>query len=330
MIELQHLQKVIDQTLVVDIDRLEIHAGEIVALVGPVGSGRDPLLTLLTGKARPTVGAVRLAGIDPATDHEAFSRQVGILFAEDGLYMNRTVQSNLWFHGQLRGLPRRRVEATLAEVGLADHAHTRVDKLPTGLMRRLAFGRTLLHDPHILLLEEPFARCDEASITLLSRLILHRAEAGATILILADNVANLRSLCTMIYILNQGHIVVAYTPEDTTQPQLPFKVPARLEDKVVLVNPADILYAVADQGKVTLQTTDGMLPVQFTLTELEQRLVRSGFFRAHRGYLVNLQHVKEVIPYTRSSFSLRLDDEAGTKIPLSKSAAAELRELLGY
>jgi ABC-2 type transport system ATP-binding protein len=72
------------------------------------------------------------------------------------------------------------------------------------------------------------------------------------------------------------------------------------------------------------------LPTHFTLNELEERLLRSGFFRAHRSYLVNLQHVKEVIPYTRNSFSLRLDDEAGTEIPLSKSAAGELRELLGY
>jgi ABC-2 type transport system ATP-binding protein len=63
---------------------------------------------------------------------------------------------------------------------------------------------------------------------------------------------------------------------------------------------------------------------------LEQRLGRRGFFRAHRSYLVNLQHIKEVIPFTRNSFSLRLDDAGDTLIPLSKTAAAELRELLGY
>ena len=66
------------------------------------------------------------------------------------------------------------------------------------------------------------------------------------------------------------------------------------------------------------------------MADLEKRLERSGFFRAHRGYLVNLQLVKEVIPYTRDSFSLRLKDPEGTKIPLSKSAARELRDLMGY
>ena len=93
---------------------------------------------------------------------------------------------------------------------------------------------------------------------------------------------------------------------------------------------ADILYADAESGRATLQTTEGRLPTQFTLAELEERLGRSGFFRAHRGYLVNLQHVKEVIPFTRNSFSLRLDDVDNTEIPLSKSAAAELKDLLGY
>ena len=79
-----------------------------------------------------------------------------------------------------------------------------------------------------------------------------------------------------------------------------------------------------------LQTTDGPLSTRLTLSELERRLSRSGFFRAHRGYLVNLQHVSEVIPYTRNSFTLRLSDGAGTEVPLSKMAAAELKEMLGY
>jgi len=83
-------------------------------------------------------------------------------------------------------------------------------------------------------------------------------------------------------------------------------------------------------GQACLHTPDASLPTHFTLNELEERLSRSGFFRAHRAYLVNLQHVKEVIPYTRNSFSLRLDDSASTVIPLSKSAAGELRDLLGY
>jgi ABC-2 type transport system ATP-binding protein len=140
----------------------------------------------------------------------------------------------------------------------------------------------------------------------------------------------LHTVCDTVYLLNQGRITENYQPGEETQASLPFKIPVRLEGKVALINPVDILFADAAEGRAYLQTIDGHLPTQFTLSELEERLARSGFFRAHRSYLVNLQHVKEVIPYTRNSFSLRLDDGENTEIPLSKSAAGELRELLGY
>lgn len=330
MIEINSLQKVVDQNTVLDVDSLMVNQGEIAALVGPTGSGKSILLEILLGRSRPTVGTVRLDGLDPITDRDSFSRQVGVMFFEDGLYMHRSPLANLTFHSRLHGIPKSRAREVLEQVGLADRANANLEKLPSGLARRLAFGRAILHDPSILLLVEPLARCDEASISLLSKLMRQKAEVGTALLILADDSANLDTLCDKIHILNQGRIVETRTPQEETEAQLPFKIPVRMEGSVALVNPADILYADAEEGRAYLHTTQGRLPTQFTLVELEERLSRSGFFRAHRGYLVNLQHVTEVIPFTRNSFSLRLDDSEGTLIPLSKSAASELRDLLGY
>lgn len=328
MIELKDLQKVIDQNLRIDIKLLTVKAGEVVAVVGRVGSGQAELQDLLLGRFRPTAGTVRLAGLDPLGNHGPFSRQVGVLFAQDSLYQRQSPRANLRFQCRLRGLPRSRADEVLPQVGLGDCADTRVDRLPSGLARRLAFGCAIVHEPAVLLLIEPFARCDEATLSLLRGLIRQRADAGAAVLILADDTANLTRLCDTIHVLAQGRIVESYNPRDEQQSQLPFKIPVKLEDRVALINPSDILYATAEEGRASLQTRQERLPTQFTLAELEERLARSGFFRAHRGYLVNLQHVKEVIPYTRNSFSLLLDDE--TEIPLSKGAARELRELLGY
>jgi ABC-2 type transport system ATP-binding protein len=330
VIELKNLQKLVGQSLAIDLEALAVEAGEIAALVGPGGSGKDVLLELLTGRARPSAGSVRVAGVDPAAEREQFSRRIGVMFREDGLYEQRSPLSNLAFHCRLYGLPKSRAVEVLAQVGLADQADARLNKLSPGLLRRLAFGRAILHRPEVLLLVEPFARCDEASIALLSSLLRALADEGAAVLILADDAANLTALCDTVYVLSQGQIVESYRPLEERRAEQPFKVPAKAEDKVILVNPGDILYVVAEESRAFLQTVDGRLPTQFTLTELEQRLARSGFFRAHRGYLVNLQHVREVIPYTRNSYSLRLDDADRTEIPLSKSAARELRELLGY
>jgi len=330
VIELEGLQKVIERNPVIDIDALTVKTGEIVAMIGPAGSGKNTLLQLLTGQTRPTMGTVRIAGVDPFVKKDQFSRRVGVLFTEDSLYQRQSAHANLAFQCRLRGLPKSRIREILVQVGLADHAKIRADKLSSGLARRLAFGRALLHAPAVLLLEEPFANCDKASISLLHNLIRQTADDGTASLILTDDTTNLTTLCDMIHVLDQGRIIESYRPEEERRAELPFKIPVRLEGTVALVNPADILYADAQDGRAFLQTTERRLPTQFTLTELEERLSRSGFFRAHRGYLVNLQHVKEVIPYTRNSFSLRLDDAAGTKIPLSKSAASELRELLDY
>jgi len=332
LIELTNLQKVIDGTIVVDIESLRVRPGEVAALVGPAGSGKAQLLQLLIGRSRPTVGTLRVAGIDPYTERSAFSHSVGVLFPEDGLYRQRSAVSNLTFHSKLWGLPRSRVTEVLAQVGLADHGDERADKLGSGLARRLAFGRAILHSPHVLLLGELFARSDEATIGLLSELTRKLAEDGATVLILADTNTNLGALCDRIYGLEQGRIIETHAPGAEQPAPFPFKIPARREGKVavVLVNPGDILYAVAEEGRALLQTIEARLATRLTLSELEQRLARSGFFRAHRGYLINLQHVREIIPYTRNSFSLRLSDEAGTEIPLSKMAAAELKEMLGY
>jgi ABC-2 type transport system ATP-binding protein len=330
VLQVENLQKVLGDSPAVEIEILKVEAGEIAALVGPAGSGKSTLLRLLTGQIRPTMGQVRVAGIDPFADKERFSQQVGVLFAEDSLYKRQSARANLVFHCRLRGLPKSRADEVLAEVGLADHAKVRVDKLPSGLSRRLAFGRAILHRPALLLLEAPFEQCDKGSLGILSNLMRQMAEDGVASLILTDDTTNLAGVCDTIHVLDQGRIVESYQPEEEHQVQLPFKIPVRLEGTVALVNPADILFADAQGGRTYLQTAERRLPTQFTLTELEERLSRSGFFRAHRGYLVNLQHVKEVIPYTRNSFSLRLDDEAGTKIPLSKSAAGELRQLLGY
>jgi ABC-2 type transport system ATP-binding protein len=330
VIEIKGLQKVVDQNLVVDIDSLVVEAGEIAAVVGPAGSGITTLLDLLIGRTGPTAGSLRVAGVNPRLERDPFSRQVGVLFSADTLYKRQSPLGNLRFHCRLRGLPNARASEVLDLVGLADRAKAKLEQLSSGLTRRLALGCAIVHDPTVLLLAEPFARCDEASISLLSDLMRQLADKGVALLILADDTAHLPSLCDTIHTLSQGRIVESHSPQEEQQVGLPFKIPVRMEAKVALVNPGDILYVTVEKSRALLQTAGGRLPTQFTLTELEERLARSGFFRAHRGYLVNLQHVKEVIPYTRNSFSLILDDKAETEIPLSKSAARELRELLGY
>jgi len=330
MLEIRRLQKVVDGKTVLDIRSFDLQAGQIAGLIGLPGSGMDVFFALLTGQSGPTAGSIRLADLEPSRQKADLSHVIGVLFAEDGLYKSQSALSNLQFQSRLYGLPKERSVEIVEQVGLADHLHTPAGKLSSSLLRRLAFGRAILHQPKILLLQEPFARCDEQTMTLLRQLIRSLAEAGAAILILNSDRTGLISLCDALYELQDGRIVDVTPQEEDPVHRQAFKIPVKAEDKVLLLNPADILYADASDGRAFLVTLEDRLPSQYTLAELEKRLARSGFFRAHRSYLVNLQHVREVIPFTRNAFSLRLDDPNGTQIPLSKSAAGELKELLGY
>lgn len=330
MIELKNLQKVAESGSSIDLAEIAVASGEIASIVGPVGSGKKTLFDLLIGRTRPTAGRLRLAGIDPYLEREHFSQKVGVLFGEDNLYRRQSVESNLRFYGRLRRLPQSRIAEVLSEIGLADQTRVKVESLPSSLSRRLAFGRAILHDPVVLLLMEPFAGCDAASVALLSAVIRRRVEQGAAVLILGEERTHLETLSDVIFQLDQGRLVDSFRPGEESRPNLPFMIPVRLEGKVMLVDPADILYVVAQDNRTSLQMATDLIPTQFTMKQVEERLSRRGFFRAHRGYLVNLQHVKEVIAYTRNSYSLRLKDAAGTKIPLSKAAASELRDLLDY
>lgn len=340
MIELTRLQKNTGAAILLDIEAFNLKPGEIGAIVGPVGSGKTELLHLLVGNSQPTAGTVRVCGLDPVRQRKKLTEQVGVLFAENAHYERQTARENLRFHCRLRGLPLGRADEVLAEVGLLDHANTLAPRLPAALARRLAFGRATLHHPALLLLMDPFAGCDQASIALLSERIRLAAQAGAAGLILAREGAGLANLAGAVYRLERGALMrldLAPANNDSrangeAAPGIaaPFKIPARQEGRVILVNPADLLYAAADEDQTRLFTLQGDIPSHLSMSELDQRLARNGFFRAHRGYLVNLQRIKAIIPYTRDSFTLILDDPANTEIPLSRNAAKELRELLDY
>ncbi|WP_420640612.1 LytTR family transcriptional regulator DNA-binding domain-containing protein [Candidatus Leptofilum sp.] len=338
MIEIAQLQKVVQQNIVIDIPELNVAAGSITAVSGLTTPHKETFIQLLTGQTPPTAGHLRLDGLDPHQERTEFAQKVGFLPAEDGLYERLTVRQNLEFYCRLYGLPLDRAVAMLTQVGLQDKAQIRTQQLSPELARRLALGRALLHQPQILILVDPFHRSAQTTVEIITKLLRQQAEVGVAILLIADESAALTAVCQTIIIMNQGRYSHSYQPGDQPTPpanNLPFKIPARLEGKIALVNPADILFATSDDGRTYLHTYDGRIPTHLTLTEVEDRLARSGFFRAHRSYLVNLQHIKEMISYTRDSYTLILDgfqpdNNNPIEIPLSKTAARDLRDLLDF
>jgi len=313
-----------------EIPSLDIQSGEIVAFVGPTGSGKIALFDMLVGRIQPTIGDIRVLDMDPYRNQRKLMHQLGVLNSEDQLYGRFSVRYNMEFHCHLYGESIENIGAILESVGLRDHAEVRVDRLSASLARRLSFARSIVHNPKILFLFQPFLRCDSPSISILSDLLIELADANMTVVLFGDNASNFNRICTTIYQVSNGSLTQnTAEPNHVWQPSL-LKIPAKQSGRVILIDSSKVYY-ISVEGELTfIHTEEGKTTSHLGIGELEKRLLPHGFFRAHRGYLVNLQHINSVIPYTRDSFTLTLDSEQPVEIPLSKKAAQRLRQLLNY
>ena len=335
MLQVRRLEKILDNRTALSIEELDIHAGDIVTVVGQIGSGKTLLIRLLSGMLAPSGGKALLDGKDVHSSPEVRNR-IGVLFEEDLLYERTSAQGNLELYCRLHNLPASRAGEVLALLGMSDQASKRASKLSPVAQRRLAFARALVGRPSLLLLDQPELRIDLDTQALFLRLIKEVAGAGTAVLITAEDLAWSGSCSAQIVELADGRIASKRTREpaqaEPAAPErlMPFKIPARKEDRIMLFDPGDVLYATSRDGKTYLRTASEEATTNLTLQELETRLAGRGFFKAHRAYLVNLQHIKAVIQYTRNSYTLQLNDKQETMIPLSKQSEKELQALLGY
>nr|BBH94297.1 ABC transporter [Thermogemmatispora argillosa] len=346
LLEVCRLEKTFAGRTVLSIAHLQVQGGEIVAVIGPSGCGKTLLLHMLAGQLKPSGGSITLDGRDLSRDRQALAR-VALLFAEDLLYQRLTPRQFLAFCCALYGLPSRKIDEVLIAVGLGDQARQQIDKLSCSAKRRLSFALLQLRQPALALLDEPVERVDWDTAQLFAHLIQGLAAQGSAVLLSAKDLAWAGKFCTRVIELEAGRISGDYSyaarqSEDESREDerataaaptryVPYKVTARRDDRIMLYDPSEVLYATSRDGRTILRTISGEeATTPLTLQELERRLNGRGFFKAHRAYLVNLQHIKAVIQFTRNSYTLQLDDPQEIMIPLSKQAERELQSLLDY
>jgi ABC-2 type transport system ATP-binding protein len=195
---------------------LSVKTGEFISLLGPNGAGKTTLFQLLSGLFVPDSGRVVIMGHDMRRDPVPALKELGIVFQQPTLDLELTVTGNLLFHSGLHGIPRAeakaRIAKELARVGLAERAHDKAGRLSGGNRRRVELGRALLHEPRVLLMDEPTVGLDPASRTDLLKLILTlRAERSVAVLWathLCDEVAN----ADRVIVLHHGKVLADTTP----------------------------------------------------------------------------------------------------------------------
>lgn len=186
----------------------QTEAGEFVALLGPNGAGKTTFLRILASLTRPTVGEMYIAGFRLPAQAAAIRRRLGVVTHQPLLYDNLTAEENLRFYGRMYGVAGldRQVNAVLETVGLAARRRDLVRTFSRGMQQRLAIGRAVLHDPQVLLLDEPHTGLDQDASAMLDATLLVVARRGCTIVMTSHDLAHAAGLATRLDVLSQGKI----------------------------------------------------------------------------------------------------------------------------
>jgi heme exporter protein A len=184
-----------------------IAAGEAVVIFGPNGAGKTTFLRVLATLLKPSSGTLKL--FERPAHETAVRKRLGFLGHESFLYPDLTPIENLTFYAKAYQLknPSPRIEAVLAQVGLQDWAKTPLRTFSRGMEQRLALARVLLHEPDLLLLDEPHTGLDQPAVELLQTILMQAKDAGKTIVFTTHDFALGLALCSRAMILTQGRIV---------------------------------------------------------------------------------------------------------------------------
>lgn len=188
---------------------VQVAPGEVLGLVGPNGSGKTTTIRMLLGILAPDSGAVSLFGSGNA--EEAWAR-TGYLPEERGLYRGLRVTPTLVYLAELKGMSRHEAERQASDVldrlGMSEHARKKIRELSRGMGQLIQFGATIIHNPRLIILDEPFAGLDPINVRLMKQIIGELRDAGACVMFSTHQMTDVEELCDRVMMIHQGEVVL--------------------------------------------------------------------------------------------------------------------------
>lgn len=210
LIEIRGLVKTFDLRPALRKIDLEVHRGEFLALLGPNGSGKSTLLRLLAGLSKPTAGTIKVGGWELPREAAAVRAQLGLVSHKSLLYENLTARENLLFYAAMYKLSRQtaaeRADHLLRQVNLHKRANSLVREFSRGMQQRLSIVRAMLHNPDVLLLDEPYTGLDQDATRTLDDLLRAASDDGHTIIMTTHALEHAAALTNRAVILSRGTI----------------------------------------------------------------------------------------------------------------------------
>ncbi|MFE8697090.1 LytTR family transcriptional regulator DNA-binding domain-containing protein [Cytobacillus sp. FJAT-53684] len=350
ILKINELEKHEEHSVVFPAFSLEVLEKDVIAIHSSTNVMAS-LLKLFLGELSASSGEIRINEQVVTKSKQAYFSQVGLFLLNDGLYERLSVKDHFSFYKKLysSGLS---IDEGLSMTQLEAKRNVPISRLTASEKRRVHFGRLLFQNPALLLFEEPDQNADLETKRVFLKLVRKLSEKGKGVIILTGNMESALAVTNKVFRLDETglHILDVVSDEESAdalsegelksedqmnedevivQPVRFEKIPTKVNDKIVLFDPTEIDYIESNEGQSTIYIKGEAYPSVFTMVELEHRLHPYGFFRCHRSYIVNLQKVREVVTWTRNSFTLVLADAKKSSIPLSKTKMAELKGMLG-
>jgi len=220
VIEVQHLTKRYGRVTAVDDVTFRVERGEIVGFLGPNGAGKTTTMRVITGYMPPTEGRVVVAGFDVFEQPIDAKRRTGYLPETPPLYPDMTVREYLTFVARIKGVPsgerRARVDRVMARTAVTDMRDRLCGKLSKGYRQRVGLAQAILHNPDVLVLDEPTAGLDPKQINE-TRQLIHELAGDHTIILSTHILPEVAQTCQRVVIINKGRVVAVDTPDNLTR-----------------------------------------------------------------------------------------------------------------
>jgi ABC-2 type transport system ATP-binding protein len=211
VIQVEKLTKRYGDTLAIDSLDFEVRRGEVVGFLGPNGAGKSTTMRILTGALGATSGRALVGGIDVYEKPRAVKQLVGYLPEAPPLYVDMTVRGYLRFCARLKGAsnPKQAVETVIRRVGLESVAHRLIDHLSKGYRQRVGIAQALVHEPKVLILDEPASGLDPAQRKEIRDLVRELADGDTTVILSTHVLPEVEAICDRVIIIRNGRIVAS-------------------------------------------------------------------------------------------------------------------------
>ena len=218
MIELKFLTKKYGDYKAVDDLNLFVKKGEIFGFIGPNGAGKTTTIKMIGGILAPTAGSVTVAGIDIQKEPEKAKRKIGFIPDRPYLYEKLTGREFLKFTADLYGVPadifNKKAQQNLEMFSLADWSDELIESYSHGMKQRLIMSAALLHDPEVIIVDEPMVGLDPMAIMMVKDLFQRLAHRGVTVFMSTHTLAVAEDICERIGVINKGHLIASGTTAD--------------------------------------------------------------------------------------------------------------------